>query len=168
MKIRQFDTLYVQVKDLIFINFTLDELPASLKQRYFGKRRKVNLDDCKDTDFVKITNPSEVMFFERQDYIFDYYSETFRFLQANEIIKKAREFSLIVEKYVEEIYSDIDRFGMNELLFGYHMINYQKLCHKLNEYENLIAAKKGLLGMHIVEEESSPIKNFIGKMLRIS
>ena len=78
------EVVYVQKYDMMFIMHNCDSLPAALMEDFFSDIVIINGDNR--FEFVRFTDPSEVEFFKKQDWIIDY--ADYKDLTEEEIMEK--------------------------------------------------------------------------------
>lgn len=81
------EVVYVQKGDMAYVTHSCDTFPGALLDDFFSEMVIINGDNR--NEFVRFTNPSEIEFFENQDWIINY--REFVNLTEEEIIAKGKE-----------------------------------------------------------------------------
>jgi len=112
------EVVYVQNHDMMYVMHNCESMPAALMQDFFSDIVIINGNNR--FDFVRFTDPTEVEFFRKQDWIINY--AEYKDLSEEEIMQKgteAVEESNAVAKEFNESRSDKERaelYNRHELL----------------------------------------------------
>lgn len=163
MKIITENKVYVQKNDIAYLNRTDMPIPASIFMKVFGQG-VVIIDDRNRYEFVEFTEPEEIKFFKKQDWIIDYnevkdLSETELIELGQNMTKKSNE---IVEKY--NSMTQKERRKNREMV-----VLYELLWYKIHSLKDLLLYKKGKLKMTMPTEVSQTVierKNNIPRLIR--
>ena len=120
------EAVYVQKGDLMYVTHNCDSMPAALMEDFFSDIVIINGDNR--NEFVRFTNPSEVEFFRKQEWIIDY--RDFRNLSEDEIMNKGKE---VIDKLnaVAEAFNASKNEAKREKLYNEHeLLEYRLQCVK--------------------------------------
>ena len=143
MKIIKENEAYVQKKDLIFMQYSLNNLPESIVNRYFSEGREIDIDVFGDYDFIKFEEESEINFIKEQEFILN--MTVVEGLTIEQVIEIGRTLAKEGDTLTEEMYNSTVK---DEEVF---FIKYKEINYKLDILMDVLAYKQGLLQLFVPE-----------------
>ena len=154
MKILKDNKIYVQKNDIAYLNVTNEAIPASIYLKVYGRGITI-IDDSNRYEFIEFTDPKEIEFFQRLDWIIDY--NEVKDLTEEQIIqlgkevaaeknRRADEFNAQPETYRRET---IERVLAEQELFDFKMYSLR----------DIIMFKRGELTFKLPKGVSAPSTN---------
>lgn len=154
MKLIRNNILYIQKKDLIFLQYSLDKLPKYIKGK-FSCQEDADFDSLSEYAFIPVNNQRIKFFIQRYSTIIDF---------DDYIAKTVEE----LEKEGEQLISSFaDFYGLMTLIKlddsqAKEDFDYLKgINHKMEEIADLIAIKNSELEVSIPEKTGSGNKRRI-------
>lgn len=137
MKIKTNNGIYVQKNDIAYLSISNLNIPASIFMTMFGSEITI-IDDSNRYDFVKFSNPEEIEFLSKIDWIIDY--NEIKDLSKKQLIEKAKsileEQRIICKKY--NSMSSHDKKLNKELYTKCELLDYE-----INSLADFLALKEG-------------------------
>lgn len=151
MKIVTDNKVYVQKNDIAYLNQTDLPIPASIFMKIFG-HGVVIIDDSNRYEFVEFTQPEEIEFFKKLDWMIDY--NEVKDLSEDELIElgkiMADKSNDIAKKYNA---MPPDKRKQNQNL----VVEHELLVFKMHSLKDIIYFKRGDLKIKLPKEVSKSI-----------
>lgn len=155
MKVTTKNAVYVQVKDLEFMNNILKILPMSLQEKFFGENRG----NYNKYDFVKLKEPMELGFIREQGYLTDY--KYFDQKTVDMVIEDVSDYESETEEYLRYL-EDVE--GLNKQEADEAMLVYKIQNYTLDDLRGILAFKRGEIDIDL--PSGNPIKMAAQRVLR--
>lgn len=151
MKIVTGDKVYVQKNDIAYLNQTDLPIPASIFMKVFGAGIVI-IDDRNRYEFIEFTEPEEMEFFKKLDWMIDY--NKVKDMSEDELIElgksMAEKSNEIAEKY--NAMSQEKRKQNQNLVVEHELLEF-----KMHSLKDIIYFKRGELKIKLPEEISHSI-----------
>ena len=151
MKIFVDNSVYVQKEDVAYLYMTSLDLPDSIYTKVFGQGMIV-FDNSNRYDFIEFSEPSEIDFFKKIDWIIDY--NEVKNLTEEELIKLGKEIAKEKKRKVK---------GLNGMPSSQRIKNYDRvltelecLDFKMHTLRDIILLKKKELDYPFPEYVEKP------------
>ncbi len=128
------EVVYVQKSDMMYVTHNCTSFPAALMDDFFSDIVIINGDNR--DEFVRFTDPSEVEFFKKQDWIIDYLS--FKDLTEEEIIGKCKSIIGELNAVIDEFNATNNEDKKQELYQKHELLDY-----KFNSAREFLWFKQG-------------------------
>lgn len=139
-KENEIEKVYVQMNDIMMLNQTDLTIPATIYLKIFNGI--VIVDDSNRMNFVEFTDPKEIEFFKKLDWIIDY--KEFRDLSEDEIIAKRQE----IANELNEIANEYNNMSDEEKKENQHLpMKHELLKYKFHYFAEILWIKQGHIQM---------------------
>ena len=128
------EVVYVQKSDMMYVTHNCDSFPAALMEDFFSDIVIINGDNR--NEFVRFTDPSEVDFFRKQEWIIDY--RDFRNLSEAEIMDMGTSTIDELNAVAEEFNGTKNEKKKEELYKKHELLDY-----KFNSIREFLWFKQG-------------------------
>ena len=128
------EVVYVQKSDMMYVTHNCDSFPAALMNDFFSDIVIINGDNR--NEFVRFTDPSEVDFFRKQEWIIDY--RDFRNLSEAKIMEMGNQTVDELNAVAEEFNSTKNEKKKQELYKKHELLEF-----KFNSIREFLWFKQG-------------------------
>lgn len=160
MKITTKNSIYVQKKDLEFLNYTIRILPPSIIQKVF-ENKDLDPDDYDKYDFFEFTDGEDIAFFRSLDWLIDY-------SEFNELDQEdQRQIGKKIAERYDEVAKNIHHMKDKDDDYKKTLQEYTILSYQITTLEDISDINNGLLKIKMPNTKVSIpklIKNLISKV----
>lgn len=152
MKIITNDTVYVQLKDIYFLNYSLGILPDNLAKKYFSKRADHKYSGYSEYDFVKVSRNHEKEYWKDNIIVTNY--DCYKDKSLEDLITYGESISNKLEGMANHFSNPIGREFEIKVVFDGFIDEYKYYTYLLSDIECMVASRRGELDLELQTNKS--------------